>query len=128
MDAFIESLKEIIVNERYGNILNDELLLPLTLVGTRSEIDGPGIHLAAVFKPNLRVDITGRIKKREVFKSPGNKSFQLNQLVIESGRVFLELADGDFLGFFAASQGGKTEENDQCAESNLVSSHALYFL
>jgi hypothetical protein len=52
VNAFIEFLEEIIVNERDRDILNDEFLFSLALVRAGPKVDGSRIHFAAVFKPD----------------------------------------------------------------------------
>jgi hypothetical protein len=49
MNAIIKSFEKLIVDERDGNILNDEFLFPLALICARPKINGSRIYLAAVF-------------------------------------------------------------------------------
>jgi hypothetical protein len=60
-----------------------------------------GFGFAAIFKPNRWPLAAGRVEQGKVLEIVGDKGFNFNKLVIEGGRVLLELANGDLLGFFA---------------------------
>ena len=92
------------------------------IVSNAAAVHRSRLGCSSILQPNCGPRTAGRIKNGEIFKIVRNKSRDLDQFMIERGRVRLHIAYGCLDRFLAPAESNRRKKEKQSAEG--VSSHA----
>jgi hypothetical protein len=116
MDQLIEPLEVLILDKWNADALDHRCSGARACIRHAATVHRSRGLLAAVLQPKIQRAGTGGIEESEVFEAIRDETGDLDEFVIVSGPILLQIAERNFGGLFGEGQGGECEQCEKEAD------------